>query len=117
MDIERSIAIDAPREKVWTVLTDVERWPEWTASVTSVALLAKVPFDVGSGESVWRTVEDVLHRETYTGSFRRPTEHEVLTITAQEAIWLKDTKETMSTQSRRRSKRLSAALTSPTSQR
>ena len=48
MDIERSIDIDAPREKVWTVMTDVERWPEWTASVTSVALLAKVPFDVGS---------------------------------------------------------------------
>jgi hypothetical protein len=29
-------------------MTDVERWPEWTASVTSVALLAKVPYDVGS---------------------------------------------------------------------
>ena len=48
MDIEQSIDIDAPREKVWTVLTDVECWPEWTASVTSVVLLAKVPFDVGS---------------------------------------------------------------------
>jgi uncharacterized membrane protein len=42
MDIERSIDIDAPREKVWTVMTDVERWPEWTASVTSVALLDAV---------------------------------------------------------------------------
>jgi uncharacterized membrane protein len=48
MEIERSIDIDAPREKVWTVMTDVECWPEWTASVTSVTLLAKVPFDVGS---------------------------------------------------------------------
>jgi len=28
MDIERSIDIDAPREKVWTVMTDVERWLE-----------------------------------------------------------------------------------------
>ena len=48
MASEQSIAIDAPREKVWTVMSDVERWPEWTASVTSVALLAKAPFAVGS---------------------------------------------------------------------
>jgi len=49
-----------------------------------------------SPEPVWRTMEDVLHCETYTGSFRRPTEREMLTTTAQEALWLQDTKETMS---------------------
>jgi uncharacterized membrane protein len=48
MAIEQIIDIDAPWEKVWTVMTDVERWPEWTASVTSVALRDKAPFDVGS---------------------------------------------------------------------
>jgi len=48
MDIAQSIDIDAPQAKVWTVLTNVECWPEWTVSVTSVARLAKVPFDVGS---------------------------------------------------------------------
>jgi uncharacterized membrane protein len=48
MAIERIIDIDAPREKVWTVMTDVESWPEWTASVTSLALLDEAPFDVGS---------------------------------------------------------------------
>ena len=48
MAIEQTIDIDASREKVWTVITDVERWPEWTASVTSMALLDKAPFDVGS---------------------------------------------------------------------
>ena len=48
MAIEWISDIDAPREKVWTVMTDVERWPEWTASVTSVVLLDKAPFDVGS---------------------------------------------------------------------
>ena len=29
-------------------MTDLERWPEWTASVTSVELLDEPPFDVGS---------------------------------------------------------------------
>jgi uncharacterized membrane protein len=31
-----SIEIDAPAQLVWEVFSDVERWPEWTASVTSL---------------------------------------------------------------------------------
>lgn len=48
MDIEQIIDVAAPREKVWTVMADVERWPEWTASMTSVELLDQAPFGVGS---------------------------------------------------------------------
>lgn len=36
MFTEDSVAIDAPPQLVWDVFTDVERWPEWTASVTSL---------------------------------------------------------------------------------
>src|SRR5512132_3015926 len=34
-----SIAIDAPVDVVWSVFTDVERWPTWAASFTSVELI------------------------------------------------------------------------------
>lgn len=38
--IERaSIRIDAPIEVVWSVFTDVERWPTWASSFTSVELI------------------------------------------------------------------------------
>jgi uncharacterized protein YndB with AHSA1/START domain len=36
MVYERSIDIEADPDRVWAVLTDVERWPEWTHSMVEV---------------------------------------------------------------------------------
>ncbi len=43
-----SIDVDAPVDVVWAVYSDVERWPEWTASVTSVALAPTGPLAADS---------------------------------------------------------------------
>lgn len=36
MLIKDSIEIDAPAQLVWQVFSDVEHWPDWTESVTSL---------------------------------------------------------------------------------
>ena len=43
-----TIDIDAPPERVWAVMANVEAWPQWTASVTEVERLDTGRFDVGS---------------------------------------------------------------------
>jgi uncharacterized protein YndB with AHSA1/START domain len=45
--VQRSIDVDAPAPAVWAVLVDVERWPEWTASVSSVRRSRTGPLTVG----------------------------------------------------------------------
>lgn len=47
MITENSVRVSAPAEVVWSVFTDIERWPTWTASVTSVQPLDGAGIEVG----------------------------------------------------------------------
>jgi uncharacterized membrane protein len=48
MRFESSIDIAAPAERIFAIYSDVERWPEWLRTVTSVERLDEGPLRVGS---------------------------------------------------------------------
>jgi uncharacterized membrane protein len=48
LSFSKSVDINAAPDAVFAVMSDVERWPEWTASVTSVKRLDAGSFAVGS---------------------------------------------------------------------
>ena len=48
MRVVDTIRIDAPPDVVWNVTRDVERWPEWTPTVTSVRVVSDGEFGLGS---------------------------------------------------------------------
>lgn len=47
MIVDSSIEVEAPASTVWDVFTDVERWPEWTASMERVVALDGAGIEVG----------------------------------------------------------------------
>jgi hypothetical protein len=48
MRYETTVDIDADPHEVWAVMADIERWPEWTASITRAELRTPGPLAVGS---------------------------------------------------------------------
>ncbi|HEY7007736.1 MAG TPA: SRPBCC family protein [Jatrophihabitantaceae bacterium] len=47
MITSNSVRIPVPADVVWSVFADVERWPTWTTSVTSIQPLDGAEIDVG----------------------------------------------------------------------
>jgi polyketide cyclase/dehydrase/lipid transport protein len=47
VELTKSVDIQAPPGVVWTVWSDVERWPEWTASVSRVERFEQGPLAIG----------------------------------------------------------------------
>ena len=43
-----SVEISAPPARVWEVMSDVDRWHEWTPSITSVKRIKDAPLAIGS---------------------------------------------------------------------
>ena len=48
MRFEKSIDIDAPQQRVWDVLSDLEAWPQRIETVDTVELLTPAPIGTGS---------------------------------------------------------------------
>jgi uncharacterized membrane protein len=48
MHFEQSIDIDAPQQRVWEVLSDLEAWPHLIETVDVVELLTPAPLGAGS---------------------------------------------------------------------
>ncbi len=47
-EFSRMVEIPAPLPLVWSVMEEVERWPEWTASILRVKLLSPGAPQIGS---------------------------------------------------------------------
>ena len=87
--VERTIQINAPPERVWSVMKDVERWPEWTESMKSVERLDTGEFGLGTkaklkirrspNANVWKVTELTPDRsftwETNSGGVKGVAAH------------------------------------------
>ncbi|TDD32582.1 polyketide cyclase [Actinomadura sp. KC06] len=90
MHFETSVDIDASPENVWTILKDVERWPEMTASINRVELLDK-PVALSSRARVFQpklpaaiwTITAFAENKTFTWESRSPG---VITTAAHEIV-------------------------------
>jgi hypothetical protein len=93
MRFEADTEIDADVERVWAVLVDVPRWPEWTASVSRAERGEPGPLAVGATArltqpklrpAVWRVTE-LTERQGFvwvsdTAGVRTTAEHRLVPL-------------------------------------
>ena len=74
------IDVPATAQRVWAVLLDVERWPQWTPSMTAVQLLTPGPLAMNSQVRVQQprlpaarwTVEDFMAGRSFAWTSSSP---------------------------------------------
>jgi len=62
MKFESSVEINAPVEKVWTLVDNLEEWPQWIPSIRKIEMVSKGPLTVGSQLSVTARVSRLTIR-------------------------------------------------------
>ena len=87
----REFAVAAPPDRVWTIMRDVERWSEWTRSVTSIRVVGGGELRVGARAwvrqpkfppALWVATEFDDARRSFTWVNRAPG----LLVTAQHSV-------------------------------
>ncbi|WP_109486422.1 SRPBCC family protein [Occallatibacter savannae] len=53
-DFRYEVEIHVSPARVWSVLLDVERWPEWTTSVSRIQRMEVGPLTLGSRTRIWQ---------------------------------------------------------------
>ena len=64
-----SVEIAVPVARVWQVMSDVDRWHEWTPSITNIERVDGAPFEVGMRATVR---QPKLPRATWTVTALEP---------------------------------------------
>src|SRR5581483_2538897 len=54
LDFRITVDINAPPDRVWAVMRDIERWPEWTPTVRKIRRLDNGSLAVGSRARIWQ---------------------------------------------------------------
>lgn len=91
----REESVNAPAERVWQLLVDVEGWPNWTESMREIKRLDDGPLAVGSqarvtqpaGRPLVFTVTDLEPLRNFTWVARQPG------LSFEAVHWIEDTGE------------------------
>ena len=85
-------------ERVWAALVDVERWPEWTPTVTRVQRMEDGPLAIGSRTKIWQpkltaAIWRVIALDEIAGVFTWVTARPGIEVTATHRIGPSPTRE------------------------